>query len=64
VDENGQLRVAVCPEKDGVVRVTLTPDPIKYRVPPVSEFEIAGDTSVEVTVTRHENALRHIKPTD
>ena len=64
VDENGQLRVAVCPENDGVVRVTLTPDPTKYRVPPVSEFEINGDTSVKVTVTRHENALRHLRPTN
>ena len=64
VDTQGQVRVAVCPERDGIVRVTLTPDPTKYRVPPVSEFDVHGDTSVKVTVTRHENALRHLQPTD
>lgn len=64
VDTNGQVKIAVCPEIDGIVRVTLTPDPTKYRVPPVSEFEVHGDTSVKVTVTRHENVLRHLKQTE
>ena len=38
VDEEGKTSLDVCPDQDGIVRVTLTPDPKHYRVPPISEF--------------------------
>jgi len=61
VDEQGTGRFDVCPEADGIVRITITPDPKSYRVPPINEFEINKDTTVTVTVTRHQKVLRHLK---
>jgi hypothetical protein len=61
VDDKGFARFEVCPKSDGLVRITLTPDPKLYRVPPISEFEIKSDAQVTVTVTRHENVLRQLK---
>lgn len=60
VDDHGKVSIHVCPVEDGVVRITLTPDPKNYRVPPISEFEVRSDSSVSVTVTRHEKVLQHL----
>ena len=61
VDEAGKASLHVCPDEDGIVRITLTPDPKRYRVPPINEFELHSDSSVTVTVTRHEKVLDHLK---
>ena len=61
LDESGRVTLDACP-RDGFVHVTLTPDPRLYRVPPIGEFEVSGDTTITLTVTRHESALRGLRP--
>jgi hypothetical protein len=60
LDERGQATIDVCP-RDGRVHVLLTPDARLYRVAPVREYEVEVNTSVTLTVTRHESALRRLK---
>ena len=62
LDEQGQVSFRVCPDASNLVHLMLTPDARSYRVAPVREFEILANTSVTLTLTRHEAALEYLKP--
>lgn len=64
LDGRGRTTVEVCPGADHLVHVTLTPDPRAYRVAPIREVEVRGDTEVTLTVTRHATALERLKASD